>query len=87
MSRCPGRRSQASALRSFCSSRLAKGEYAASLDCQEEISKRREIARSLHGEGADLIAGDFYFDAVGRAGIESAYDAPRTRMLPGSSLS
>src|SRR5258707_13880509 len=86
MDEFPGRRSQAWAPRSFCSSRLATGEYAASLDCQEETSKPREIARSLHGEGADLIAGDFYFDAVGRAGIESAYDGAAHQDVAGELL-
>jgi len=32
------------------------------------------LPRSLHGEDADLIAGDFYFYAVGRAGIVSLHD-------------
>jgi len=29
---------------------------------------------SLHGEGADLCAADFYFYAVGRTGIVSLHD-------------
>jgi len=29
---------------------------------------------SFHGEGLDLVAGDFYFDAVGRAGVVALHD-------------